>query len=223
MPLPTSIRCFYGGNSSPSANFDQSTFARHLTAIGSPSSPSSPTPPEGDQWLLGASDPLNYWQMPAGSFPTAFAAWVGVVAFKINYQNNGLNQENFFRFGNGGAYRFEVSRINPVGSALRAVWSIDNNFNNVNIDVPESLVPGTTHEIRVESRLTGVKFILDGVEIGSNPNPVFVNSDTKRAIGGELTLCSSFIDAFMISDLPNEPFPSAGSSAAILTARGSRR
>lgn len=206
MAIPGTIRAYYGGNTYPYAGFDQSNYFRDLTAIGSPTTPSSPTPPEGDQWLLGGSDPSNYWKMPVGAFPTAFAPWVGVVAFNILYQNSGANQETFFRFGNGGSYKFECSRITSAGNKIRAIWSIDGSFNQSFIDVIESMVPGTNHEIRIESRLTGVTFKLDGGVIGTDPNPVFVASDTIRAIGGQSAAQTSYQDAFMISDDPDEPF-----------------
>lgn len=135
--------------------------------------------------------------------PLSSGAFIGVVAFKMLYQNSGAPQETFLKFGNGGSHRLSFERVTGF---LRTVYSINGGADLYSLEFVDNLVPGTQYDVRIESRLTGTTLIIDGRSV-HNVNPVSLPSDSLRNIGALVDTNTSYQDAFMISDDPDEPFP----------------
>jgi hypothetical protein len=203
-PLPDTILGFWGGNSSPSREFDQSVYARPLTAVGTPPTASTPAPPEGDRWLLAGSDPSNLWHAPIAAVPTG--ALVCVFALKLRYSASGQNQSNIFRIAGS---NFTVLRFDVVpdgGGKIRVVFS-DSDTNTRVIDPVHGMADGETYELRIVSTADGCFLLKDGVQLGSSVYQAFLGTILAFTIGDENFPNPYHIDPFMLSSDPGEPFP----------------
>lgn len=207
LPLPATIRAFYGGNSLPARNADQSIYGRDLTEIGTVNTPASPEPPEYDQWLYGGCDPSNLWHAPTTAFPSfPSPGFVGVVAFKMLYHDSFQSQSNIFQIKAGGSYLFRFDTIPNSGGLARFGFS-KGSFDQVSLEAAHGMVEGQLYEWRLESRVDGCTLRRDGLAIATSPFQAQMGNVSSFVIGDENFANLSFVDAFMVSDDPDEAFP----------------
>lgn len=214
------IQGLYRGDTSPGQLVDSSGFGRTLTQNGTVPNPGSPTPPQGDKWLGGPFGVANYYSIPTAAFNQP----QGVIAFWIyNFSTPFFAdppalmfsiQATVPTFGNKALVDF---MLDPNGSHFACIWH--DGVGHTPLFWNYTFLQNTYYYIRFEWDASGERIYVNGSLVGSDATPIGAITSMLRIDVGNTTSflgCNSpmqynygYMDAFMISDDPNEIDPNA--------------